>query len=277
MNNEELNTVLFKKMLAEQDEFRDWLKGQPPEEILSHAHEYTIREDILLDMEYHDLSDAQAKMMLESRDVMSDLFKQYENLETGYMDTIWECIENRAGELLKAQQEMYKTPVYPHSASYAREHGELEQYRNSYQANVACKEAIENAVRENYRDNTLHKDAVSQVVGQFGSERTAYVLAATVQHKDWDGRISNDNKAWAKTIPMPDDKDSLGTDRSVYFVVDQCHTGLTDLFLSRFRKEQVLQKDKQQDKEKRPSVLKQLRTPTAGKDTAAPKKKEVER
>ena len=53
MTNEEHNTALYQKMFAEQETFRDWLKDQPPEEILNHAYEYTIREDILLSLEYH--------------------------------------------------------------------------------------------------------------------------------------------------------------------------------------------------------------------------------
>ncbi len=42
------NTALYEKMAAEQDKFRDWLKSQPPEEILNHTYEYTIREDIVM-------------------------------------------------------------------------------------------------------------------------------------------------------------------------------------------------------------------------------------
>ena len=34
MTNEEHNTALYQKMFAEQETFRDWLKDQPPEEIL---------------------------------------------------------------------------------------------------------------------------------------------------------------------------------------------------------------------------------------------------
>ena len=34
MNTNDLNTALYEKMAAEQDKFRDWLKSQPPEEIL---------------------------------------------------------------------------------------------------------------------------------------------------------------------------------------------------------------------------------------------------
>ena len=49
--NKDLNTALYEKMAAEQDKYRDWLKSQPPEEILHHAYEYTIREDIMMAME----------------------------------------------------------------------------------------------------------------------------------------------------------------------------------------------------------------------------------
>ena len=51
MNTNDLNTALYEKMAAEQDKYRDWLKSQPPEEILHHTYEYTIREDIVMAME----------------------------------------------------------------------------------------------------------------------------------------------------------------------------------------------------------------------------------
>ena len=44
MTNEELNTRLYEKMFAEQEQFRDWLLSQPAAEILNHAYEYTVRE-----------------------------------------------------------------------------------------------------------------------------------------------------------------------------------------------------------------------------------------
>ena len=40
------------------------------------------------------------------------------------------------------------TPVYFHSGAYAQEHGELDQYRASRKANMACKEAIEQAIAD---------------------------------------------------------------------------------------------------------------------------------
>lgn len=140
------------------------------------------------------------------------------------------------------------TAIYPYSASYAREHGELDQYRASYRANIACKEAIEQAIAAHYHDNRLGIEAVHQVLEQFGYDRMFYVLAVTVRQKDWDGRISRDNKAWAKTIPVYENPGSSVRDCNIYFVVDRSHPGLTDLFLTQARREYT------QAQAKKPSV-----------------------
>jgi len=65
MNTNDLNTALYEKMAAEQDKYRDWLKSQPPEEILHHTYEYTVREDIVMAMEDLELTDAQAQALLD--------------------------------------------------------------------------------------------------------------------------------------------------------------------------------------------------------------------
>lgn len=149
------------------------------------------------------------------------------------------------------------TPVYRHDAAYAREHDELALYRESYQANIACKEAIEKAINDNYGNNRLNSQAVMDAVSsEFSMERIQYVLANTVQYKDWDGRISRANREWAQTVPVIPNPDSWGGDRNCYFVVDQAHTGLVDLFVTHFRKE--LEKA---PREKKPSVLKKLQNP----------------
>lgn len=153
------------------------------------------------------------------------------------------------------------TDVYRHTAAYAREHNELPQYRESLQANIACKEAIEKAVSENYHGRSSDtKTAAAQVMAQFPVERIRYVLAATVQQKDWDGRISDDNKAWAKTIPVADEQNRY------YFVVDQCHPGLTDLFVKRFR----------EVTEKKPSIMERMSESSAKKPSVPRKLKSQE-
>ena len=234
--NEALQQSLYDKLSREQDKYRDWLKGQPPEEILHHSYEYTVREDILMSMEELTLSEAETRALLLSPSPMAILYDKFSDLETGYMDTIRDSIEDTAKDEAKKLREL---PVYPYPADHARENGELDVYRASFRANVSCKDAIEAAIREHYRDNRLDAGAVGQVAEQFGQERMLYVLAATVRHFDYDGRISRDNKRWANTIPAYQNGDGMESDRSVQFVVG-AHPGLTDLFLTQARHEQRL-------------------------------------
>ncbi len=111
MNTNDLNTALYEKMAAEQDKFRDWLKSQPPEEVLNHAYEYTIREDIVMAMEELELTDTQAQALLESPSPLADVYRYFEKLETGYMDVIRDSIENRADDVCRAKEELRTTPA----------------------------------------------------------------------------------------------------------------------------------------------------------------------
>lgn len=241
--NEALQQSLYDKLSREQDKYRDWLKGQPPEEILHHSYEYTVREDILMSMEELPLTEAETRALLLSPSPMAILYDKFSDLETGYMDTIRDSVEATAKDEAKKLREL---PVYPYPADHARENGELDAYRASFRANVSCKDAIEAAIRDNYHDNRLDTAAVGQVSEQFGQERMLYVLAATVRHFDYDGRISRDNKRWANTIPVYENRDGMGGDRTAQFVVCS-HPGLTNLFLTGARREQPLTADEIKD------------------------------
>lgn len=96
MTNEELNTKLYEKMFTEQEQFRDWLLSQPPAEILNRSYEYTVREDILMSLEYHDLEDSQARALLKYGKPLKQIFERWENQETSYMDTVWDTVQEQA-------------------------------------------------------------------------------------------------------------------------------------------------------------------------------------
>ena len=338
--NEELNTTLYKQMFAEQEQFRDWLLAHPPQEILNHAYEYVMREDILLSLEYNDLTDAQAAALLSSPAPLADVYKTFDKMESSHMEEIWSCIESRADRVHSMQLDRAKTlidefcayeyasqadfsdssridvayttvgednlplqvyvdleghkiereldgkpldarqyssldelienelegmdfqelvavseaeiqtalnaaersaafaelPVYRQNAAYAREHGELEQYRVSRQANIACREAIEQAIHQNYDGSRLFDGTAAKVMQQYGAERVLYVLANTIQQKELDGRFSFPNREWAKTEDVQSNRDDFGIDRNYEFVVNS-HAGLTDLFVSQARQE----------------------------------------
>lgn len=259
MTHEELNTRLYEKCFAEQKQYQERLLSLPPEEILNHAYEYTVREDILLALETDDLSDEQATALLSSPSPLCDVFRDFEQIEGDHMDLIRGCIETRADDILKAQREAtLKQPVYKFPASYAKEHGETAEYRESFKTNIACKAAIEDAIARHYHDNRLDAACIEEVVSRFGMERTSHVMAATLQDRAWDGRISPENKSWATCIRVPFDQDAWGDNRTREYVVSRPHPGLLNLFATLVRKEQARERDAP---ENRPSVSAMLQKP----------------
>ena len=95
MTNEELNTALYEKMFSEQETYRAWLLAQPPEEILNHTYEYTVREDILMSLEYNSLPNTQVQALLKSPSPLADVFAAWEDRETSYMEEIWQTVTGR--------------------------------------------------------------------------------------------------------------------------------------------------------------------------------------
>jgi hypothetical protein len=119
-------------------------------------------------------------------------------------------------------------PVYRQSGTTALERGEIAQFRESYQANILCKEAITKAISNHWDGMHLRDGAVEEVLEQFSADRITYVLAYTVQYKDWDERFSNTNRDWANAYTFPfNEKPAM--------VVDT-HSCLTNGFIDDFRK-----------------------------------------
>ena len=133
-------------------------------------------------------------------------------------------------EPVKEEKPSYHdVPIYREMANYAYEAGELDAYRASLDANMACKEAIEAAISENYVDYRLStRVAVETVLEQFSEERVQYVLANTVQHNLHDGRYHAENKDWAGKI-------SVCEENSESYIVSQVHPGLVNLFINQFK------------------------------------------
>ena len=114
----DLNYNLYEKMSDEQDYYRQWLLPQSPEEILNPASEYAMREDILMAMEPHELTDTQAQALLGSRTPLADVYREFDKLESSHMDEILSCIESRANYIFKVLDEQQRS---------AEEHAPLPQ------------------------------------------------------------------------------------------------------------------------------------------------------
>ena len=134
--------------------------------------------------------------------------------------------------------------VYRHTFSYADDHGELDEYRESRKLDKECSQAVVDAIRQNYDGKHLNKEAVKPVVEEYGSERLAFVLANTLQQLPWDGRFSRDNKAWAAEFHIPEDM-VHGRDRNSEFIISS-HPTVLDGFINVFRRD-VLAREKEAD------------------------------
>lgn len=133
---------------------------------------------------------------------------------------------------------MTNIPVYDKTVSYAKEHNEIDVYRASHKSNMACREAILDAVNSSYSDNTFHSaDALKRVTENFALERIAVVTAVSLRDRLHDARILKDNKEWAKSVPFPTDIDDWGRDRNSIYAVSDIHPGLLNIFADTVRKE----------------------------------------
>ena len=99
MDERQLNDALFAKMFAEQQDYRAWLITLPPDEILDHAAEFAIREDILVELEAFDLPADQAAALLASPTSLADIYREWGKVDNPYMDDIRDVIENCAEDM----------------------------------------------------------------------------------------------------------------------------------------------------------------------------------
>ena len=126
------------------------------------------------------------------------------------------------------------TYLYPYSAQEARNRDEIVLWRESHKANIACRDAIEESVRQGFDGMHLKPDCIQPVLEEYGYKRVERVLAATVQELSWDGRFSPTNKQWAARCFIPRDErhNAEITVRSHPAILD----GFVDLYREAYQK-----------------------------------------
>lgn len=108
MANENLLTELYEKMSAEQAQYRQWLLGQPPDQMLTHALEYAIRQAIVEEAKEGELPMTQIGPLLKVRKPLAEVFQQWQNHQIGYLEGIRDAYE-RSADAISYQQQQRKT------------------------------------------------------------------------------------------------------------------------------------------------------------------------
>lgn len=388
MSTAELNEKLYELMSAEQEQYKEWLINQSPEEVLHHTYEYTVREDILMALSEIELPENLARALLESPSPLQEVYELFSDKETDYMQTLrdsitetaehnyekqsensltvlvvspgevpsvetipkgLESLQQQVGGYIEAiypfedpvgivcneegkikglqlnrslrdddnnlydiisgtflvvglgnedfcsltpeqiekyserfkEPEMFfmlngeiqtipyndhsKIPNYEKSFTEAMENDELSAFRLSSRADRMCKTAIESAISANYSNNSLSPEGAKTVVEMYGVDRVKKLLALTAIVKDWDERISPENKAWARTVRPNDAKERI----DLSLVIDGVNPGLTDIFIRQVKRVEAEHNQPQ-------SVLKKLESAkeNVAPSTPTPKKKE---
>ena len=160
-------------------------------------------------------------------------------------DVVSEIIEKAAPVPDNSAQDYSDVPVYYEPFSYAKENDEVDLYRTSYRLNSECKQAIHEAIADNYDGMHLGDGAVDQVVRQYGMERVGYILANTLRYKNYDGRFSASNQEWAEQVGTPENNARIIKFRADW-VVDS-HPAVLDGFVTMYRDELEAQKKLEQE------------------------------
>lgn len=134
-------------------------------------------------------------------------------------------------------------PVYYESFGYAAENGEVDLYRISRQLNEDCRNAIEEAIADNFDGMHLADDATKSVVEQFGMERMGYILAYTLNYNNHDGRYSHGNKEWAETTCKGERGNNIRPDWIV-----RSHPAVLNGFVDMYRKELAAEQQREPEK-----------------------------
>lgn len=93
--------------------------------------------------------------------------------------------------------------LYRQSRSEAEKCNELDFWKESYDENIRCRDAIDTAIHENFDGLYLSDKGCKKVLAEFGYDRTMWVLSSSILSKTYgtgDRGYSQEKKNWAKSI-----------------------------------------------------------------------------
>ncbi len=127
------------------------------------------------------------------------------DLSKPYADVLlpWKAVEKRIRKLIQEDKYLFpegKEAYAEYKEEQAQKALEKAQAKIERDTKVACKDAVDRAIAENFDGYRLPKGTAEGVIKEYGIERVSYVLANTVMHRRQEERISPENKEWAKSI-----------------------------------------------------------------------------
>ena len=110
MTYDELTEALSDKMQTEQDRFKVELLKLPPEDILRKSYEYWMREEILLAVNEHSLTDAQLSALAKLDNPLSAAYQEFLDTDHDTLEPLVDSLESLAERELRAAEHEQKRP-----------------------------------------------------------------------------------------------------------------------------------------------------------------------
>ena len=98
--------------------------------------------------------------------------------------------------------------------------------------NIACKNAIEKAISENFDGMHLNSGFENEVIAKHGLSRVKYVLSNTLQQKEHDFRFSPENHEWGYRTDITEPMEQR------YLFTVESHPAVLNGFIDLFRKKE---------------------------------------
>ena len=112
MSEEQVYQALYDKMEAEQDNYRDWLLSQPSEEILNHAYEYSVRQDILSIIKGEHLPPMAARALLHAEQPLASIYTNWSKCDYGIYEDLMKVVQEWANKELQQSPMFMEICVY---------------------------------------------------------------------------------------------------------------------------------------------------------------------
>lgn len=98
------NALLYEKVQSEYQAYISELKAMTPEQILEHAYEKTMKEDILSLFEWSDLGQKEAKALYLMKNPLDAVYQKWLDTDVSYMDMLRDSVDEKAREAVKEMQ-----------------------------------------------------------------------------------------------------------------------------------------------------------------------------
>lgn len=105
MENKDYNFLLYEKAAIEYSDFIERIKEMEPNEIVNHAYEKVIKEDILATLETKKMEQKESKALYLKKYPLDYIYQEWLSNDYGHMNMIEDTINESADKAVKERKE----------------------------------------------------------------------------------------------------------------------------------------------------------------------------